>query len=71
MEVNMKSIIYKLIFKLQKNINDFKNNQDGIGSIEMVLILLVLVGLIVIFRENILNIIESIFDKITTQIDSF
>lgn len=71
MEVNMKSIINKLIFKLQKNINDFKNNQDGIGSIEMVLILLVLVGLIVIFRENILNIIESIFDKITTQIDSF
>lgn len=67
----MKSIINNIIIKLQKNINDFKNNQDGIGSIEMVLILLVLVGLIVVFRENILNIIDSIFDKITTQIDSF
>ena len=48
-----------------------RDNQDGIGSIEMVLILLVLVGLIVVFRENILSLIDTIFDKITNQIDSF
>ena len=62
----------KKIFKLIKNnVKKFNNTQDGIGSIEMVLILLVLVGLIVVFRENIMSIIDTVFDKITTQINSF
>lgn len=57
--------------KLKQQILLFHYNQAGIGSIEMVLILLVLVGLIVIFRENIMSIIDTVFDKITNQIDSF
>lgn len=67
----MKKHINNLFINLRKHINEFKDNQKGIGSIEMVLILLVLVGLIVVFRENIMSIIGSVFDKITTQIDSF
>lgn len=67
----MKKYINNLIINLRKHLNEFKDNQEGIGSIEMVLILLVLVGLIVVFRENIMSIIGSVFDKITTQIDSF
>ena len=46
-------------------------DQAGIGSIEMVLILLVLVGLIVIFRENIMSLIDTIFDRITNEINNF
>ena len=60
-----------MIRKIFKKITDFAYDQKGIGSIEMVLILLVLVGLIVIFRENIMSLIDTIFDKITTQINSF
>ncbi len=67
----MKKISTTLFKKLKINIKKFKDNQDGIGSIEMVLILLVLVGLIVVFRENIMSIIDAVFDKITTQINSF
>ena len=67
----MKKHLNNFIITLRKHFNEFKDNQDGIGSIEMVLILLVLVGLIVVFRENIMSIIDSVFDKITSQIDSF
>jgi len=67
----MKKTINKLLCNLRKHFLEFNENQAGIGSIEMVLILLVLVGLIVVFRENIMSIIDSIFDKITTQINSF
>ena len=67
----MKKHLNNFIITLKKTLNEFNSNQKGIGSIEMVLILLVLVGLIVIFRENIISIIGSVFDKFTTQIDSF
>lgn len=67
----MKKLINNFILKIKSGLSLISENQQGIGSIEMVLILLVLVGLIVVFRENIMSIIDSVFDKITTQIDSF
>ncbi len=67
----MKKFINNILISIRRNYLLFNDNQKGIGSIEMVMILLVLVGLIVVFRENIMSIIDSIFDKITTQINSF
>ena len=67
----MKKLLNNFITNLKRNIYLFSENQEGIGSIEMVMILLVLVGLIVVFRENIMSIIDSIFDKITNQINEF
>lgn len=50
---------------------NFKDKKiHAIGSIEMVLILLVLVSLLVIFRAQILTIINSIFSKVTQQINT-
>ena len=69
MEVEI--MIKKMKEKILKYINDFACDQNGIGSIELVLILLVLVGLIVIFRENIMSIIDTVFGKVTAQINSF
>ena len=67
----MKKFTKKLLTALSLKFKMINENQQGIGSIEMVLILLVLVGLIVVFRENIMDIIDTVFDKITTQINSF
>ncbi len=67
----MKKLLNNFIINFKRKIYLFSENQDGIGSIEMVMILLVLVGLIVIFRENIISIIDSIFNKITDQINEF
>ena len=67
----MKLLKHKLSKSIKKHLKSFKEDNTGIGSIEMVLILLVLVGLIVVFRENIMDIIDTIFDNITNQINNF
>ena len=46
----MKKFTKKLLTALSLKFKMINENQQGIGSIEMVLILLVLVGLIVVFR---------------------
>jgi len=44
------------------------NNEKGIGVVEVILILLVLVGLVLIFKNQIMSIAESIFTGINNQI---
>ena len=51
-----------------KNIN---TNNKGMGVIEIVLIILVLVGLVIIFRSQITAIITNVFSKATKEINGF
>lgn len=51
-----------------KNIN---SNNKGMGVIEIVLIILVLVGLVIIFRNQITAIITNVFSKVTKEINGF
>lgn len=39
----------------------------GMGTVEVILIIVVLVGLVIIFKSQITEIIESLFQKITVQ----
>ena len=41
--------------------------EDGIGVIEVVLILVVLIGLVIIFKKQITDLLESIFKEINNQ----
>lgn len=41
--------------------------EDGMGTVEIILIIVVLVGLVIIFKEQITAIVNSIFKKITSQ----
>lgn len=43
----------------------------GMGVVEVILIILVLVGLVLVFKTNITTIVNSIFKKITTKVNSF
>ncbi len=57
---------------MKKSIKRFiKLEVDGIGVVELILILLVIIGLVVIFREQINNIITTVFNSINEAIDSF
>ena len=40
---------------------------DGIGVVEVILILVVLIGLVIIFKSQLTNLVNSIFKKITSQ----
>lgn len=49
---------------------DLLKSEDGIGVVEVILILLVLVGLVLIFKSQIISIANGIFTNITNQIDT-
>ena len=46
------------------------DREDGIGVVEVILILLVLVGLVLIFKDQIVSLARSIFSNITSQANS-
>lgn len=50
-----------------KGMRDFLLEEDGMGTVEVILIIVVLVGLVLIFKEQITKIVNSIFSKITKQ----
>ena len=50
-----------------KTWKDFLKEEDGMGTVEIILIIVVLVGIVLIFKEQITKIVENIFKKITTQ----
>ena len=50
-----------------KTFRQFIKEEDGMGTVEVILIIVVLVGLVVIFKEKITEIVNSIFSKITNQ----
>lgn len=50
-----------------KNMKDFLHEEDGMGTVEIILIIVVLVGLVLIFKDQITKIVDSIFKKITAQ----
>lgn len=39
----------------------------GMGTVEVILIIVVLVGIVIIFKSQITDLVESIFSKITKQ----
>ena len=41
-----------------------------VGVVEMILILVVLIGLVIIFKQQLTSIVNSIFKKITSQSNS-
>jgi len=43
--------------------------EDGIGVVEIILIIVVLIGLVIIFRESITGVVESIFDTINERVE--
>ena len=46
---------------------DFLNDEAGIGVVEMNLILVVLIGLVLIFKSQLTALVNDIFSRITSQ----
>ena len=41
--------------------------EDAVGTVELILILVVLIGLVIIFKKQLMYLVNEIFDKITSQ----
>ena len=48
----------------------FFYEETAVGAVEMILILVVLIGLVIIFKQQLTSIVNSIFKKITSQSNS-
>ncbi len=55
----------------RKGLKDFWMDEDGMGTVEIILIIVVLVGLVLIFRRQMTSIVNSLFEKISDQTDQF
>lgn len=57
--------------KVKNKVQDFFNDERGMGVIEVVLIIVVLVGLALIFKTQITGIANGLYGSIKEQIKSF
>ena len=46
---------------------EFMKEEKGIGVVEVILILVVLIGLVIIFKTQLTNLVTTIFEKITSE----
>ncbi len=56
-----------MLTSVNRQILDFFKEEDGVGVIEVVLILVVLIGLVIIFKKQITTLLDSIFKEINSQ----
>ena len=56
---------------MKKQLKKMLANDDGMGVVEIVLIILVLVGLALIFKNQITAIANGIYDSIKSQVSNF
>jgi len=50
-----------------REMKEFWEEEDGVGVIELVLILVVLIGLVIIFKGQITTLLQNIFKQINTK----
>ena len=50
-------------------VKNFLKEEDGVGSVEIILILLVLVGLVLVFKGEITKITTKVFKNVNADIE--
>lgn len=53
-----------------KGLRVFFKEEDGMGTVEIILIIVVLIGLVIIFKNQLNELVTDIFSKITSQANS-
>lgn len=50
-----------------KPISEFWKEEDAVGVVEVILILVVLIGLVLIFKKQLVSLVNSLMEKVTNQ----
>ena len=53
--------------KAGKIIKTFIEDESGLGVVEMILILVVMIGLVLIFKKQLTSLVNNIFDTINSK----
>lgn len=56
--------------KLWELAKGFAAEEDAVGVVKIILILVVLIGLVIIFKEQLTSLVKNILSKITKQSNS-
>lgn len=66
----MKEMIFKAKRKMKQKLAHIKyvlEDNSGLSVVEMILILVVIIALVLIFKNQLISLVNSIFDKITSE----
>lgn len=55
------------IWCLKNRIREILTEEKGVGVVEVILILVVLIGLVIIFKSQLTSLVQNIFKKITSE----
>jgi Flp pilus assembly pilin Flp len=69
-EIIMKELQIKaknLGTKISNGVKAFWNDESGMGTVEVILIIVVLIGLVIVFKKQISGIVEDIFKTIRAE----
>lgn len=53
--------------KRLKGLRAFIQEEEGMGTVEIILIIVVLIGLVIIFKTQLRSLVETVFEKITSD----
>ena len=56
--------------ELRRLTREFLQEEDAVGVVEIILILVVLIGLVLIFKDQLTSLVKNILSKITKQSNS-
>lgn len=56
--------------ELRRLTGEFLQEEDAVGVVEIILILVVLIGLVMIFKDQLTSLVNNILSKITKQSNS-
>lgn len=56
--------------KKMRNIRTFMKEEDGMGTVEVILIIVVLISLVALFKKDITSIVTDIMKKIKSNANS-
>lgn len=56
--------------KMKKLMKSFFREEDAVGVVEIILILVVLISLVIIFKEQLTSLVTKLLSKVTKQSDS-
>lgn len=59
--------VQELLRKIYVRMYSSLSNTEGIGVVEVILILVVLIGLVLIFKSQLTELVEDIFETITNE----
>lgn len=65
--MHVKKSVMKNIKNVWERMKQTIRNQDGMSVVELILVLVVIIGLVLIFKTQMTNLVETIFAKITSE----